>query len=177
MQRRLRRRGRKIPHDGREAGGRPNAASEVSCWLTTPMLRCQSCGPVSMEFAKRGIKQEAFTGDRRSKEIIVTDRNGAELQDRGASVHRVRFRSLQRLGLHDVTNITEQGPLAVQPVRVHGHVYNLRGCHKMTSNDHQEASWPCMKTRRTSPPPGFSRVGFDCNVWKSCEVPRHAVRS
>jgi len=108
-------------------------------------------------WASEASTQEAFTGDKLEEIIVTAQKREQNPAGRRRIRHRVRFASLQRLGLHNVTDIAEQVP-GLQFNQYGGprsRSITCAGCHKMTSDDHQEAPVArVMTTRRRSPPPG-----------------------
>jgi iron complex outermembrane receptor protein len=91
-------------------------------------------------WANDASAQEASTGDKLEEIIVTAQKREQNLQDVGASVTAFDAASLQRLGLHGVTDIVEQVPgLQFNQYGATVTVYNLRGVSQNDFNDHQEA--------------------------------------
>ena len=110
-------------------------------WLTTAMLALSILpAGVGGAWASEASTQEAFTGDKLEEIIVTAQKREQNLQDVGASVTAFDAVSLQRLGLHNVTDLTEQVPgLQFNQYGATVTVYNLRGVSQNDFNDHQEA--------------------------------------
>jgi iron complex outermembrane receptor protein len=115
--------------------------AKVASWLTTHMLALSllSVG-VNGAWASEASTQEASTGDKLEEIIVTAQKREQNLQDVGASVTAFDSVSLQRLGLHNVTDIAEQVPgLQFNQYGSTVTVYNLRGVSQNDFSDHQEA--------------------------------------
>src|SRR6266478_9448168 len=110
-------------------------------WRTTYMLALSilSAG-VNGVWASEASTQDPSTGDKLEEIIVTAQKREQNLQDVGASVTAFDSASLQRLGLHNVTDIAEQVPgLQFNQYGATVTVYNLRGVSQNDFNDHQEA--------------------------------------
>src|SRR5216684_2705656 len=110
-------------------------------WLTTHVLALSilSVG-VNGVWASDASTQEASTGDKLEEIIVTAQKREQNLQDVGTSVTAFDTASLKRLGLHNVTDITEQVPgLQFNQYGSTVTVYNLRGVSQNDFSDHQEA--------------------------------------
>ena len=109
--------------------------------LTTHLLALSLLSAGSTEsWANDASTQEASTGDKLEEIIVTAQKREQNLQDVGASVTAFDTATLQRLGLHGVTDIVEQVPgLQFNQYGATVTVYNLRGVSQNDFNDHQEA--------------------------------------
>ena len=110
-------------------------------WLTTRLLVLSllSAGSTG-SWADNASTPESSTGDKLEEIIVTAQKREQNLQDVGASVTAFDTATLQRLGLHGVTDIVEQVPgLQFNQYGATVTVYNLRGVSQNDFNDHQEA--------------------------------------
>ncbi len=110
-------------------------------WLTTHVLVLSILlAGVSAVRAGEASTQDPSTGDKLEEITVTAQKREQNLQDVGTSVTAFESAGLQRLGLHNVTDIAEQVPgLQFNQYGSTVTVYNLRGVSQNDFSDHQEA--------------------------------------
>ena len=121
-------------------------------WLTTHVLVLSILlAGVSAVRAGEASTQDPSTGDKLEEITVTAQKREQNLQDVGTSVTAFESAGLQRLGLHNVTDIAEQVPgLQFNQYGSTVTVYNLRGVSQNDFSDHQEA--PVAKAKAPKPP-------------------------
>jgi len=107
---------------------------------TTPAVVSFAAALCTSALPPIAFAEDTAAGDKLDEIVVTAQRREQNLQDVGTSVTAFDAKSLERLGLKDVTEIASQVPgLQYNQFGATVTIYNLRGVSQNDFSDHQEA--------------------------------------